>query len=246
MSLVPYVHLDTSLASGGRGTEIALSPEDLHHLTRVLRLRDDAELVVADGLGWVADAVLTTSGVRLVDDPRAQERHAPQLVVVQAVPKGRKLDEVVRQVVELGVERVIPVDARRSVAQRDPARAHRAVERWTAIARAAAEQSRQPWRPTVEQVTTLADAVASLPGDGLLLLADPGAPPLLDVVARCTTTPRTVAVFVGPEGGWSDDERARLADLGVQPAGLGPSVLRTEHAAAAAVAVLAASLGRWR
>lgn len=246
MSLVPYVHLDTALAGRPRDAEIPLDPADMHHLVRVLRLRPGAEVVVADGQGGQADAVLGEVTVRLRENTVAVPPPAPRLVVVQAVPKARKLDEVIRQVVELGADLVIPVAAERSVSQRDAPRARRAGERWSALARAAAEQSRRPWRTEVAPLASVEEAASRLQDDEVaLLVAEPGSPSLPAVLGELPPRPAGVAVAIGPEGGWSAGELERWHDAGARAVGLGPSVLRTEHAAAAAIAVIAATLGRW-
>lgn len=248
MSVVPYVHLDVPLAGRVDGAVLPVGVEGLHHLTRVLRLRDGAELIVSDGQGGETSAILRGGEVMLTAVPSIVSPSRPWIGVAQALTKGRKLDEVVRQVVELGTDAVVPVAAQRSVVRLAADRADKAVERWRVIARAAAEQSRRPHRPQVHQVVAsagLVQAMDVLGGDGQLLVAVPGAPPLPAVLAELGTVGGQVMVAVGPEGGWSDDEVASFQDAGGRAVGLGPTVLRTEHAAAAAVAVIGSVLGRW-
>ena len=119
--------------------------------------------------------------------------------------------------------------------------------RWQAVARAAGEQARRRHRLHVAPIV----AVDDLEVTGGWLLAHPGAGSGLP---RCLAELRehldagdleALTIAVGPEGGWSDDEVARLTAGGARAAHLGPSVLRTEHAAAAAAAVCSAWLGRW-
>ncbi|MEX0834589.1 MAG: RsmE family RNA methyltransferase [Nitriliruptor sp.] len=245
MSLAPYVHLDEELAAARAGDRIALGADATHHLTRVLRLRPGARLVVADGRGGRATARFDEGAVVLHEDATVLPAARPALTVAQALPKGRKLDEVLRQVTELGVDRFVPVAAERSQVKLDAARAAKAVDRWGAIVRAASEQARRPWRPAVLDVTATADLSAVLDEGGRLLVAHLGAERSLVEVARDVTGAAGVTVAIGPEGGWSDDEVASLVGGGAEAVGLGPTVLRTEHAAAAAVAVLAAVTGRW-
>jgi 16S rRNA (uracil1498-N3)-methyltransferase len=247
VSLAPYVHLTTSLRGAGAGTPVPLDPDAAHHLSRVLRLRPGAALVVADGAGHEAPALLGDGVVVLEAPARATPPGQPRLTVAQALPKARKLDEVIRQVTELGADRVVPVAAERSVARLDGDRAERAVTRWRAIARAAAEQARRPHLPVVSPVTSASDLAAELRPEDRLLVAHVGA---LRSLASAVTEAVTagvggVVVAVGPEGGWSDVEVAAFEAAGGEVVGLGPSVLRTEHAAAAAVAVAAALAGRW-
>ena len=252
MSLVPYVHLDASLQRVAAGGTVPLSSSEAHHLTTVLRLRPGAAVEVADGAGGSATAELGDHEVRLVADPRFQPARTPRLRVAQALSKGRKLDEVVRQVTELGADGIVPVTAARSVTRLDVAKASRALERWRAIARAASEQARRPWRPHVEPITDPAalvsrrDPLASTAGTVtcLLLVGHPGGRPLPSFGARAAAAAE-VTLAIGPEGGWTEEELAVMVDGGATTVGLGDTILRTEHAGAAGLAVLAALLGRW-
>jgi 16S rRNA (uracil1498-N3)-methyltransferase len=242
VSLVPFVHIDAPLGGGGTGDRVELSPRDRHHLTTVLRLRPGADLEVADGRGSWAPARLTTDGATLRGPARRQAVPRPLLVVAQGLPKGRKLDEIVRVCTELGADELVPLAAARSVPRLDGARAGKAVERWTAVARAACEQARRVHRPEVGAIGP-ASTLGSSP-TAPLLVAHPGATPLPRLLDGLRDAAR-VTLAVGPEGGWSEGELERWTGSGAQLAGLGPSVLRTEHAAAAGLAVLAAGLGRW-
>ncbi|MEX1177261.1 MAG: RsmE family RNA methyltransferase [Nitriliruptor sp.] len=246
MSLAPYLHLDVPLAGRLAGDHVELPPDALHHLTRVLRLRAGAAVVASDGAGSEASGHLVEDGVVLDAAVVTAAPPAPALTVAQALPKGRKLDEVVRQITELGVDRIVPVAAVRSVAALDGERAVKAVERWRAIARAACEQARRPTRPSVAEVTGAARLCAAVPADGRLLVAHVGAArPLVDALGGAAGGGPAITVAIGPEGGWSSEEVAAFEAAGGEVVGLGPTVLRTEHAAAAAVAVVAAVTGRW-
>lgn len=246
MSLRPYVHAEADLVTADRGDRLPLAPRDHHHLTRVLRLTDGAAVEVADGHGRSAPAVLVSDGLRLEGAPVHAPRREPVLGLAQALPKGRKLDEVIRVATELGVDRLVPLAAERSLVRLDGQRAARAAERWRAVARAAAEQCRRADLPTLHPLVPSTDlpVVAEVPAGGVLVVAHPDGPALPDVVAGWRAPP-SVTVAIGPEGGFSAAEIRALVDGGATLVGLGPRVLRTEHAGAAALAVLAALLGRW-
>jgi 16S rRNA (uracil1498-N3)-methyltransferase len=248
MSATPFVHVAADLTAAERGDTVALGDEDVHHLTRVLRLRPGAEVEVADGRGRQVTAILDSGVVVLTAAPVATPRPRPELVLAQALPKGRKLDEVVRLATELGVDRIVPAAAARSVVTLTGERAERAAERWRAVGRAAAEQARRPFLPHVGTPVELAvlPRVAGVADRGLLLVAALGATPLPDLVEPAWRERPRVTVVIGPEGGLTADEVAALVAAGARAVGLGPTVLRTEHAGGAALAVLAALLGRWR
>lgn len=248
MSLVPYVHVDASLDDAAVGDEVTLSATERHHLGTVLRLRPGASVEVADGRGTTADGRLTEHGVRLATVPVRTPPATPRLVVVQAIGKGRKLDEVVRVATELGVDEILPVTAARSVTRLESAKIPRALERWRSIARSAAEQARRPTIPTVARPVSASDLVAATrrrvtSGDEVLVAHLGGTP--LPAVLTDVVTASEVWVAVGPEGGWTDEEVGDLEAVGARRVGLGPTVLRTEHAAAAALAVLGAASRRW-
>lgn len=248
MSLTPFVLVDTPLGGLTVGAGVELSREEQHHLRTVLRLRPGARVELADGSGGRADGVLVGDRVELVTAAVTATAPRPQLVLLQALAKGRRFDEVVRQTTELGVDRIVPVAAERSIADLREDRAERAVARWRSVARAACEQARRPQVPQVDAPCTLAAALATcaeLPA--VVVAAVPGAMALPAALASTLAgdPPVAVAVAIGPEGGWTERESAAFAGAGVTPVGLGPTVLRTEHAGAAALAVLAASFARW-
>ena len=241
VSLQPFVHLGASLGGRRRGDRLDLSSDEVHHLRTVLRLKDGAEVTVADGVAASAPAVLVDTALQLTADAVETVRPRPLLAVAQALGKGRKVDDVVRVVTELGVDEITVVAAARSISRLDGAKADRALDRWQAIARAASEQSRRVIRPDVRGPVSTAGAADDA---GSLLVAHPGGMPLPTALDELGAVDR-LTLAVGPEGGWSDEEIAGLVAAGGCLVGLGPTVLRTEHAAAAGLAVLGAMLGRW-
>lgn len=199
-----------------------LSHDDRHHLTRVLRIRAGAPVVVADGSGrWrtaiLGDELEPTGAVVATAAP------VPSLTVAFALVKGDKPELIVQKLTELGIDRIVPFRGERSVVRWDDAKTAKATNRLRAVARAAAMQSHRPTLPTIDAVTDLATA-AAIPGAAL---ADrSGRPPSLE----------HPVLLVGPEGGWAAEERA----LGLPVVGLGAHVLRAETAAVTAGALLAA------
>ena len=254
MSLVPHVLVATGLDATDDGDLVAVPTTTLHHLRRVLRLADGSSLSLTDGGGRVADAVLAGDGARRVGPVRVASRSAPRLTLAQALSKGRRAEDAVRAACELGVDRIVPVVASRTQGRPDARAAEALVTRWDAVAVAALEQSRGAWRAAVDAPVTV-DVLARDATAAVRLVAVPGAAPLPEAIgARSGGGPADlrpdgpadeVVVAVGPEGGWTDEEVTQLVAAGWGAVGLGPSVLRTEHAGPVAIAVLAALLGRW-
>ena len=197
-----------------------LSEDDEHHLSRVLRVRPGDELTVSDGAGgWRR----CRFGPRLEPSGPIERDDAahPEIAVAFALVKGERPEWVVQKLTEVGVDRIVPFVAERTVVHWDERKAVRNHARLVLVAREAAMQSRRAWLPVVERIMTFAE-VATRPG---AVLADrAGAPPSL----------RRPLVLVGPEGGWSEQERGS----GLPSIGLGPHVLRAETAAIVAGAAL--------
>jgi 16S rRNA (uracil1498-N3)-methyltransferase len=209
-------------------------------------LTDGAELSVTDGAGRVVDAVLSGTGARPVGPVRVSPPPSPRLVLAQALSKGRRAEDAVRVACELGVDRLVPVLAARTQGRPHGSTGEGIVARWDAVAVAALEQSRGVWRARVDAPVPVARLGAEAPGT-LRLVTVPGATPLPDAIGAALAAgwPTDVVVAVGPEGGWTPEEVGTLTASGWIGVGLGPSVLRTEHAGPVAVSVLAALLGRW-
>jgi 16S rRNA (uracil1498-N3)-methyltransferase len=199
-----------------------LSGPDRHHLERVLRVHHGDELVLSDGRGSWLRAVFGPAVVT-VDVPVSVPRTRPTITVVFAPVKGARPEWTVAKLTELGVDRIVPMTTDRSVVRWAP---DHDLGRLRRVVREAAMQARRPWLPELLAPVEFSAAVAA---DGVCLADFGGAAANLD---------RPV-VLVGPEGGWSDTERAAARAT----MSLGPTVLRAETAAVTA-AVLLCSL-RW-
>ncbi len=218
--------------SGGRGgphvfvadlSIPALGDDDRHHLGRVLRLRDGDDLTLGDGAGSWCRAVYRVGGdPEPVGEVATVSLPDPAVAVGFALIKGGRPEMVVQKLAELGVDRIIPLSAARSVVRWDEMKASTQVERFRRVAREAAMQSRRAWLPTVEE---MAPAIDVQPEAGLAL-AEPGGDPI-DSSVR--------VLLVGPEGGWTDEEL-----IGHTTVGLGPTILRAETAAISAGTLLTA------
>lgn len=203
-----------------------LSRDSAHHVTRVLRRRAGDPLVVGDGRGRWAPAVLGPDAtVEVTAAAASAPQRKPLLTVAFALVKGAKPELVVQKLTELGIDRIVPFRAERSVLRWDDDRAARAVERWRAVAASATEQCHRPWLPEITEVAST-DELAEDRYGPMAMAERGGGPPTLE----------SPGIAVGPEGGWSPAERslpwARVA--------LGGHVLRAETAAVTAGALLAA------
>ena len=216
--------------------------EAYHHLARVLRARVGDEVVVFDGEGREAEARVTriwpTEILLHVGSVRAAPAAPVAITLIVALLKGEKMDLVVQKAVELGASRVVPFASERAVPRLEGQRGTSRAERWRRIAQEAARQS---GRADVPQV----DAPVGWEGLFSLAHAEPDRRPLLldpderelRLGAASSGVSRLLLV-VGPEGGFSPEERQRAVDNGFLPVALGPFVLRTETSGLAALAVV--------
>lgn len=240
-----HVHLVPSLAGVTEGDPVVVEGPEAHHAVAVRRLAVGEDLVLTDGAGLLATGPVTEAGkarlavvVRsLTTVPRPQ----PEVVVVQALPKGDRGELAVELLTEVGVARVVPWAAERSVAVWRGERAARSLAKWQATAREAAKQARRAWLPEVAPLASTEEVCALLARAPLgLVLHEEATEPLPEEV------PDGVVVVVGPEGGLTVDELTRMTASGARPVRLGREVLRTSTAGVAAVAALLARTGRWR
>lgn len=222
------------------GDRVVVTGPLYRHLAGSLRVRPGERLTLVDGARLLSATVERVEAGSLVAAVTADAPAPPEPVAVTLAvghPKGRKLEEIVRHAVELGVGCVRPVYTARSVA-RPRGRAARA-DRLEAIALEAAQQSGRTRLPRVDAPVSWEDFLED-PGAGVKLVLWEGerARPLLDALPDA---PPEVTLFVGPEGGLSEAEVAALRARGFASVRLGPHVMRTETACLAALAVVAAA-----
>jgi 16S rRNA (uracil1498-N3)-methyltransferase len=243
------------------GPAYVLAGPEGHHAAAVRRLRPGETVQLSDGVGGLATCTVTAAGtdslaLQVVERSLAA-RPEPRFVVVQALAKGDRAELAVELMTELGVDKVIPWAATHSVVQWQGERGERALARLRATARAAAKQSRRAFVPDIAEphgtraVCGLIGAVvspgannsggAAKPGTALILHAGAGTP----LASVPVPAAGSVLLVVGPEGGLTEGELTAFRASGARPVRLGPDILRTSTAGAAALAVLAARSTRW-
>lgn len=223
-----------------------LAPDESHHAINALRFGPGDELTIMDGEGSFARCTFLAAAEGRV---RAGilERHrcsvpTPELVVYQGAPKGHKADAVVERLAEVGVGKLRFYESTRAVARWDSAKRARLPERWTALARAAAKQSRNPFVMDTDRILTWEELVGAVSEEQhAVVLWEEESEPLRSVLPAPI---ERVAVIVGPEGGLTEEEVAALSEVGARPASLGSLILRTENAALVAVSALLWHFGR--
>jgi 16S rRNA (uracil1498-N3)-methyltransferase len=231
---------------------VVLSGAEGRHAATVRRLRPGERADVADGAGLVAECVVAgpsvdqhgAVGLELTVRARREvPRPDPTITVVQAIPKGDRGELAVEEMTEVGVDRIVPWAAARSVPVWQGARGERSLAKWRMTAREAAKQSRRAWIPEVTTVASAAQVAQLASQAACAVVLEPGAAASLGRLSLPETG--DLLVVVGPEGGITDEESAAFRAAGAVACRLGPTVLRTSTAGTVAAAILLTRSGRW-
>ncbi|MHB0912338.1 MAG: RsmE family RNA methyltransferase [Armatimonadota bacterium] len=210
---------------------VRFEPYQEKQIRSVLRLHEGDTVRVFDKSGREFTARLAAPGIAEIESefPPAVEPELG-LTLVQALPKGDKIEMILQKCTEIGVSRFMLMETERSVARIPEERLARRMERWRMIVREAAEQSGRARVPEVEGIYTLRDALAASPEARIIAWEEEAAP--LHAVSG------EAGLFIGPEGGFTEEEVALARELGATSVSLGPRILRTETAAMVASALL--------
>jgi 16S rRNA (uracil1498-N3)-methyltransferase len=230
--------------------EIVITGDDVNHIKNVLRLKVDTEIGVSDGCGRdykaeirkiEKDIVIAriTSWIDSCNEPRIK------VLLVQAIPKSDKMDIIIQKNVELGIHSILPIVTARTVVKIDSADSGRKkTERWRRIALEAAKQSQRGIVPVVEEPVSFEKAVRTVKQrcDVCIIPCLREKKRALKEVLRNTVF-NSIAVFIGPEGGFADEEVDQASAEGIIPVTLGARVLRTETAGLAVLSSIMYELG---
>ncbi len=225
---------------------VRITGDDAHHITHVLRTRMGEHLVACASDGVVYEGEMTAAGaevlLRVTQTGTVDTEPPYRAAVYQALVKGDKMETVIQKAVELGAAVIVPVATSRAVVKLDEKDAKKKVERWQKIAQEAAKQCGRGIIPTVAMPMSFREAVKQAAADALPLFCYEGEGTVpLPTLYRQREDPTTVSLFVGPEGGFSDEEAAFARACGMQMCGLGRRILRTETAALFVLSCLSAA-----
>ena len=229
----------------GEGQTLRLSGDQANYLFRVMRLETGARLAVFDGRGsdeWLAEVAETgrKGGTLSCLAPLRPYQPPADLWLLFAPVKKARTDFIVEKATELGIARLLPVASDFTNA----GRVNRA--RLAAHALEAVEQCGGTHLPEVAGLAPLCDVLAAWPPERRLMFCDEGLAGAGVALPAAAADPGPWAVLIGPEGGFSEGERARLAALPVaHPVSLGPRILRADTAVVAAITLWQARLGEW-
>jgi 16S rRNA (uracil1498-N3)-methyltransferase len=230
------------------GTLLRLDRQEAHHALHVLRLRAGDKVTVLDGGGRQFACEVASHDRDAVSLVVLEERVAPaplaRITLLQALPKGKIMESIVQKATELGVSRVVPLLSERVIARLDEEDARHKREKLQAVAIEAIKQCGSPWLPLVETPISPADYLTRKEPSELALVASlhKGSRHPREYFnsfsQRFGRLPKSIAVWIGPEGDFTDREIADIQGAGASPITLGPLVLRSETAATYCLSVL--------
>lgn len=217
--------------------------EDLHHMVKVLRLSAGDEIDVSDSSQWeyrceILSVDADSAVARIVDKQKFTAEPDVKVTLFQGIPKQGKMEVIVQKCVELGVESIVPVFMARTVVV-DKGNFGKKIQRWQKVSDEAVKQCRRGIIPQVQEPVRTAEAIEQFDRFDLVLFPyeNEDGRTIKDELRNCGA-PRNVAVIIGPEGGFSDEEAGAIVNAGGRSVSLGKTTLRTETAGMAAIAMI--------
>lgn len=224
--------------------EVMITGEDVNHIKNVIRLKSGDEISISNGVDGkdyrctIEELGEDSIRCRLQAVKEAQAELPAKVYLFQGLPKGDKMEFIIQKMVELGVYEIIPVAMKRCVVKLDEKKAKSKTARWQGISEAAAKQSKRGIVPQVHTVMTFQEALKYaadmdwklIPYEMEGTLEDASGMKGTKKLIESVKTGDKVAVFIGPEGGFEEQEIAEAMALGMKPVTLGKRILRTETA----------------
>ena len=227
-------------------SEISIVGDDVNHMKNVLRLQQGEQVMICDGSGnnylcEVSSFPDKKVQLKILERKESDSELPVKIYLFQGLPKSDKMELIIQKAVELGVHEVIPVAMKRSIVKiEDKKKEGKKLERWQSIATAAAKQSKRGIIPNVHQVLTYKEALQYAGDMDMKLFPYENATDInksKELVGRAPQM-RTIAIFVGPEGGFDDKEILDVEGIGGEVITLGKRILRTETAGFTMMSIL--------
>lgn len=221
-----------------QGNRIVITGSDVNHIKNVLRMKVGDEIAVSNGMDgkeyrcgietYTEDEIVC--GLRFIKEDGVEL--PSKIYLFQGLPKADKMELIIQKAVELGAFEVIPVAAKRCVVRLDEKKAAGKISRWQGIAEAAAKQSKRAVIPKVHSVLSMKEAIAYAQNMDVKLIPYELAEGMQHTkqMIEAVKPEQSIAVFIGPEGGFEESEIQMAREAGIEPVTLGRRILRTETA----------------
>ena len=221
-----------------QGNRIVITGKDVNHIKNVLRMKPGEEIAVSNGIDGKEyrcgiEEIFEDEVVCALRFVKEDALELPSKVYLfQGLPKADKMELIIQKAVELGVYQVIPVASKRAVVKLDEKKAKNKIERWQGIAEAAAKQSKRGIIPQIGPVMTMKQAVEFSKCAKVRLIPYELAEGMFKTkeIIEGLKPGEDVAIFIGPEGGFEEEEVNMASQSGIEPITLGKRILRTETA----------------
>jgi 16S rRNA (uracil1498-N3)-methyltransferase len=225
--------------------QIHVTGTDVNHIKNVLRMKTGEELWISDGAQAEYHCTIEAMEeeeilLHILYKQEPDYELPSRIYLFQGLPKNDKMELIVQKAVELGAYEIVPVETRRCVVKLDEKKAAKKVQRWQQIAESAAKQSRRIKIPTVHEVMGWKQALAYAGEMDVLLVPYELAKGMEETrsIIKSIRPGQSVAVFIGPEGGFEESEISQAMEAGARPITLGRRILRTETAGMTALSIL--------
>ena len=227
------------------GGQVILTGPDAAHMCRSLRMKPGDTVTLCDTQGFDYQCVVQRlspeeAALTIIDKHQCENEPSLSVILYQGLPKGEKMDWIVQKAVELGVYEVIPVATNRAVVKLDEKKAAKKTERWNAIALSAAKQCGRSIIPQVTHVKGFGAALEYAAGLDIVLIPYELAKGMEETKRLISSVEpgQSIGIFIGPEGGFEEEEIEKAVNMGALPITLGRRILRTETAGLTILSIL--------
>lgn len=225
---------------------IITNEQDINHIKNVLRMRIGEKISLCcqeNGKEYICSVEeLHSDYVRaVIEDINGESRELPvKITLFQGLPKGDKMEWIIQKAVELGAAEIVPMATKRSVVKLDAKKAEKKVQRWKEIAKSAAKQSKRTIVPEIKPVMSFAQALEYGTQMDLLLIPyeDAEGMEYSRKILKSAKEKERLGIYIGPEGGFQEEEVRLASDAGAFPITLGHRILRTETAGMTILSIL--------
>lgn len=224
---------------------IILTGSDVNHMKNVLRMRIGEDVWISDGKEKEYHCTIESfeeenAVLHILYAQEPQYELPSRIYLFQGLPKGDKMELIIQKAVELGAYAIVPVETRRCIVKLDEKKALKKTARWQQIAESAAKQSKRILIPQVKQVMGWRDALALAKELDVLLIPYELAKGIKETreILSNIKLGQSVGIFIGPEGGFEEDEVQAAMEAGAKPVTLGKRILRTETAGMTMLSIL--------
>ena len=232
-----------------KGDEIFIYGGDVNHMKQSLRMKIGEQLEVCDSAGMIYLCSIKEylsedhgkGSILQIEEKRQNDTElSSRITLFQGLPKSDKMELIIQKAVELGVYQIVPVSTARTIVKMDEKKNHKKVSRWNSISESAAKQSGRGIIPEVTEVMSFSEALEYSKGLGMTLIPYELAKEMSETkgILKEITPGEQIGVFIGPEGGFEQQEVERAVEAGAHPITLGKRILRTETAAITMLSIL--------